>query len=72
MESLVGSRVLSVDEDFVIFENDSLWGIFIKHDVEWDLFIVCCFEERVLLHLLPRQSLIRIVLHCLVEKIEAL
>ena len=72
VESLVGRWILGIDEDLIILENNTLRRVFVEHYVEGNLLIVCCFEESVFLHLLPRQSLIWVVLHCLVKKVKAL
>lgn len=72
MKLLVGVWILGIDIDFVIFKDYALWWILIKHNVEWDLLGVINSEEIMSLHLLPRESLIRFKLHCLIKKVETL
>ena len=72
MQLLVGTWVLSVYIDLVVFKYDPFRWVFIKDQVERNLLAFSSRKERVRFHLFPCKSLVRLILHRLVEEIEAL
>ena len=54
MQPLVRAWVLGVHIDLVVLKYDPLWRVFIKDQIEGNLFTFSRREERMLLHLLPR------------------
>ena len=72
VQFLVGMRVFRVNIDLIISEHNTFGRVFVENNVKRDLLGFCDCEEIMLLHLLPTYSGLRVVLHCLVEEIEAL
>ena len=72
VQLLVGAWVLSVHIDLVVLKYNSLRWVFVKDQVEGNLLALSSREERMLLHLIPCKSLLRLILHRLIEEIEAL
>ena len=72
VQLLVSSWVLGIHVDLVVLEHYPLWWILIEDKVERDLHAFSRREEGMLPHLVPAQSFLRLVLHRLVEEVEAL
>ena len=72
MQLLVCVWVLCANVDLVVLEDNALRWVFVEHNVKGDLLRLTSFEEVVILHLLPRQTLNWVVLHRLVEEIKTL
>ena len=72
VQFLVGMWIFCIHVDLIISEYNAFRRIFVENDVEWDLLSFCDCKEVMFLHLFPAKSGLRIILHCLVEEIEAL
>ena len=72
MNLLVAFWVFGVDIDLIVSKDNALGWFFIKNDTQWNQLFFLTYEESMLFHLVPIWPFGGIILHCVIQEIEAL
>ena len=72
METLVERGIFCVYEDLPVFKLQTLCGLLVKDDVQWNLLRFVRSKEWMLLHFDPGRAQQRILLHRLTEEFKTL